>query len=260
MTEKSRHQNYEILNLIGYGLAKFDRHFVTAFGFRTKQAFYDYCVQKRIAETVGVLKNRQDLFDPFFDNARKGWWQKGNTYIHRKTTIDSLFGYLDAEAYANIVRLYLHENFGIPIESSQEVPPVLKSRFKQLQVTGYEAESFFINNYRQIAPFSEGYLEDARTLGDGYDFQIEIQNHFYLVEIKGVRSFCGSIRMTQNEFHKAKDYKDDYALVVVSNLDEIPKMRAIFHPTDVLDFTPNKIVSTQTTYHTDLISWQQMRG
>ena len=34
-----RHENYEILNLIGYGLAKFDVDFVQAFGFQTKQLF-----------------------------------------------------------------------------------------------------------------------------------------------------------------------------------------------------------------------------
>jgi hypothetical protein len=256
MTQDSKHKNYEILNLIGYGLAKFDRYFVNAFGFKTKQAFYGYCVQHGIADTDGVLKNRQDLFDPFFDNVRKGWWQKGDAYIHRKITIDSLFGSLDVNAYANIVRLYLHENFGIPIEPSETVPPVLKSRFKQLQVTGYEAESFFMCNYGTISPFSGGSLEDARTFGDGYDFQVEVGRRFYLAEIKGVRSCCGSIRLTQNEFEKARDYKDDYALVVVSNLDETPKMSAIFHPTDRLKFSPKIIECKQTTYHTSSIAWQ----
>lgn len=33
---ESRHENYEILNLIGYGLAKFDLDFVRAFGLQRK--------------------------------------------------------------------------------------------------------------------------------------------------------------------------------------------------------------------------------
>lgn len=40
----SQHKNYEVLNLIGYGLAKFD-NFVQVFGFSTKNAFYQYCLK-----------------------------------------------------------------------------------------------------------------------------------------------------------------------------------------------------------------------
>jgi hypothetical protein len=42
----SRHENYEILNLIGYGLAKFALDFVQAFGFRTKTVFYESMISK----------------------------------------------------------------------------------------------------------------------------------------------------------------------------------------------------------------------
>ena len=34
------------------------------------------CFFGGIAETTGVVKNRMDLFDPYFENNRKGWWQK----------------------------------------------------------------------------------------------------------------------------------------------------------------------------------------
>ncbi len=80
----AKHKNYEILNLIGYALAKFDNDFIKEFGFSTKNAFFEYCVQIGLADTTGVIKNRMDLFDYFFPNKRKGWWQKGDAYIHRK--------------------------------------------------------------------------------------------------------------------------------------------------------------------------------
>jgi hypothetical protein len=70
---KSKHENYELLNLIGYGLAKNGMGFVKEFKFKTKSAFYQHIVELKIAETTGTVKNRQDLFDPFFDNGRKGW-------------------------------------------------------------------------------------------------------------------------------------------------------------------------------------------
>ena len=85
-----KHKNYEILNLIGYGLAKFNDAFIREFGCDTKTSFYKFCLENGIADTVGTISNRQDLFDPFFpENGRRGWWQKGDAYIHRKIFIDN---------------------------------------------------------------------------------------------------------------------------------------------------------------------------
>ncbi|MDA8338918.1 MAG: DUF3883 domain-containing protein [Nitrospiraceae bacterium] len=256
MKKQGKHENYEVLNLIGYGLAKFDMNFVKFFGFKTKTAFYEYIVEQGIADTIGTVKNRQDLFDPFFDNDRKGWWQKGDAYIHRKIFIDSLFGSLDANAYADIVKLYLQDKFDVVAKASKEISPVIKSKFKQLQVTGQEAELFFISNFNRVDSFQDGILEDARIFGDGYDFQIEVQKHFFLAEIKGMRTNYGSIRMTQNEFNKAKEYRDDYALVVISNLSDIPKMSIIFNPTDKIRFVEKAINTKQVNYHTSPLKWQ----
>ena len=62
----NKHRNYEILNLIGYGLSKFNDDFLNEFGFSTKSAFYNFCIKNGIADTVGTIKNRMDLFDNFF--------------------------------------------------------------------------------------------------------------------------------------------------------------------------------------------------
>ncbi|MBP6285073.1 MAG: hypothetical protein KA373_06620, partial [Paludibacteraceae bacterium] len=67
-----------------------------------------------LVDTGSVVKNRMDLFDPFFpDNGRKGWWQKGNAYIHRKYLIDSLFGNKNIKGFSDIVKVYLKENYKI---------------------------------------------------------------------------------------------------------------------------------------------------
>ena len=74
-SKTNRHKNYEILNLIGHVLSKFNTDFLNEFGFTTKTAFYKYFVENKIAETTGTIKNRMDLFDHFFpENGRKGWW------------------------------------------------------------------------------------------------------------------------------------------------------------------------------------------
>ncbi len=255
MEKQSKHENYEILNLIGYGLAKFNMDFVKHFGFQTKTAFYEYIVRLKIADTIGTVKNRQDLFDHFFDNGRKGWWQKGNTYIHRKILIDSLFESLTAQEFASIVQFYIQGDSNVVAHVDVAVSPLMQTKFRQMQVTGQAAELFFMNNFNTVDFFRGGILEDARNFGDGYDFQIERQQHFFLAEIKGMRAASGSIRMTEKEFHKAKEYKNNYALVVVSKLEDVPNMNVIFNPTQKVGFTRRIVESDQVTYHSQSLHW-----
>ena len=239
----NKHENYEILNLIGYGLSKFNDDFIKEFGFKTKTAFYEYCVQISIAETVGTVKNRMDLFDPFFpNNGRKGWWQKGDAYIHRKYLIDSLFGNENVKGYSDIVKLYLKENYKIK-ELFVEVKPIVKSRFKKLQETGLEAELYFMNNFNEISHFNNGILEDARLFGDGYDFQINVNESLYLAEVKGIKASKGRFRMTENEYKKALEYKNDYFIALVLNMNDLPVFLTIENPANNLKFKKEERVS-----------------
>lgn len=242
MKNNTKHENYEILNLLGYGLSKFNNDFVKEFGFKTKTSFYEYFVSLGICETIGVLKNRMDLFDPFFDNGRQGWWQKGDAYIHRKIKIDSLFGNANSIEYANIVKFYLWEKYQIQQgENKVKISPLIQSKFYKLQSTGLEAESFFFHNYLTLPFFKNGILEDARLYGDGYDFQITVNEDFFLVEIKGIREKIGKFRLTEKEYHKAKKYQDQYIVCVVFNLSEFPLIKLIQNPLQSLDFTEIKI-------------------
>ena len=245
----NKHENYEILNLLGYGLAKFGNEFIKQFGFKTKLSFFEYFVEIGIVETGSVVKNRMDLFDPFFDNNRKGWWQKGNAYIHRKLLIDSLFGNENVIGYANIVKLFLKDNFKIK-DIFVEVKPIVKSRFKKLQETGLEAELYFMNNYNSIDIFKDGNIEDARLYGDGYDFQINVNENSFLAEVKGIRAKKGKFRLTENEYFKAKEYQNDHIITLVLNLDDLPTFLTIENPLKNLKFEERIIKSKETKeYH-----------
>lgn len=245
----NKHENYELLNLLGYGLAKFDNDFIKQFGFNTKSSFFEYFVEIGIVETGSVVKNRMDLFDPFFENSRKGWWQKGDAYIHRKLLIDSLFGNENVLEYANIVKLFLKDNFKIN-DIFVDVKPIVKSRFKKLQETGLEAELYFINNYNSIDIFKNGIIEDARLYGDGYDFQINVNENSYLAEVKGIRAKKGKFRLTENEYVKAQEYKNDYIVTLVLNLDDLPTFLTIDNPLENLKFEERIIKSKETReYH-----------
>ncbi|MEA1953664.1 MAG: DUF3883 domain-containing protein [Campylobacterota bacterium] len=244
-----KHENYEILNLIGYGLAKFNNNFIKEFGFNTKSSFYKFCVEKGIAEQTGVIKNRMDLFDPFFPNERKGWWQKGDAYIHRKDLIDNLFGDEKVREYANIVKLYFKNNFEIN-DYQLSIKPIVKSRFKKLQETGLEAELYFINNYTSIDIFNTATLEDARLFGDGYDFQLKTKTDYFLAEVKGIREKKGKFRLTENEYRKALEYKDKYIISLVMNLNQIPTFLTIENPLKNLKFKERIIQSRELKeYH-----------
>lgn len=250
----SQEQLSETLNLIGYGLAKFDLDFIREFGFETKLAFYQYVVDLGLAKTIKVVSNRQDSFDPYFDNGRKGWWQR-NQREHIKIFIDSLFGNENAKDFTNVVKLYILEvNPKIEL-NTERITPITKSKFKQLNETGNEAEFYFLQNYQSIASFKNGVIEDARLWGDGYVFQIQIEKEFLVTEVKGVREAKGSIRLTSKEFEQANNFLDRYFLVVVSNLNEIPKMTAIQNPIKEIPFEAKDIVSTQTYFHTNSIKW-----
>jgi hypothetical protein len=249
MSFGNKHENYEILNLLGYGLAKFDYEFIKQFGFKTKTTFFKYFVELGIVKTGSVVKNRMDLFDPFFDNDRKGWWQKGNAYIHRKHLIDNLFGNENVTEYSNIVKLFLKEKYRVKDEFLS-VKPIIKTRFKKMQETGLEAELFFMNNFTSIDMFDKGVIEDARLYGDGYDFQISTISNSYLAEIKGIRAKHGNFRLTENEYSKAEEYKEDYVITIVKNLDNIPFLISIPNPLSKLKFEEKTVMTKERKeYH-----------
>lgn len=278
MTNRSnKHQYYDLLNLLGYGLAKFDYHFIQEFGCTNKEAFYQLFVDLGIVATKSVIKNRQDLFDPYFDNGRQGWWQKADRYKHRKILIDSLFGDQSVADYADMIKLvlindclindgcdqrlntnttintdtntntntdihylmqahhFISQNPLIQINSLQ-INPLMHSKFYAMQQTALAAELYFMHNYQRIDIFCGGQLQDARLLGDGYDFQVSNHGIHFLTEVKGIRQPKGKIRLTQKEYHKACTYKNNYILTVVINLDDVPRFISIADPIAHLEF------------------------
>ena len=253
----SKHKNYELLNLVGYGLAKFGDSFWRHFGRKSKADLYRHIVDLGVAETPGTVKSRQDLFDPFFPNRRKGWAQSAESYKHRKTSIDSLYGELGNDQFANMVKDLLGE-FGTvaaAADSGRRAPPIADSRFRKMMTTGYQSEHYFMENFSQVEKFDGGILEDARLLGDGYDFQIALPDDFFLAEVKGVRGRRGGVRLTDNEHRKAKKFKSQYGLVVVSNLDDTPKITAVFDPVANLQMTMRETVSRQREHHVAAVNW-----
>ena len=219
----SKHPHYELLNLIGYGLAKFDDTFIKEFQCSSKSEFYRYIVSLGVAETTGVVKNRMDLFDPYFDNNRKGWWQKAEVYRFRKDLIDTMFGNEDVHSFAEIVKMLLASE-GKKIGITTIEKPIVRTKFKRLQETGMEAENYFIHHFDKEEKFQGGQLTDARLYGEG------------------------RIRLTSKEFEKAKEYQSNFILSLVTNLEDIPKLVLIDNPLNHFEFEKNVIKNEVVEY------------
>ena len=112
-----------------------------------------------------------------------------------------------------------------------------------------------MTNYKSIPFFQNAVLEDARLWGDGYDFQVKLDSKYFLAEVKGVRERTGAIRFTQSEYDKAKEFRNEYYLVVVSNLMATPKFSCIANPLDNIELVSKEIRSIQMNYHTTSLDW-----
>jgi len=69
---------------------------------------------------------------------------------------------------------------------------------------------YFLQNYQQVSLFADAAIDDARQLGDGYDFQLTLGSVYWLAEVKGLRTRTGAIRLTQNEFDKATEFRERF--------------------------------------------------
>ena len=81
----------------------------------------------------------------------------------------------------------------------------------------------------------------AHLYGDGYDFQVDVQEHSYLAEVKGIRKPKGRVRLTAKEFEKAKEFQSNFILSLVTNLDDIPKLVLVDNPLKHFEFKKNLI-------------------
>jgi hypothetical protein len=104
-------------------------------------------------------------------------------------------------------------------------------------------------------PEWEGISNRSNLAIRSYDFQITLAPVYVLAEVKGVRGGTGGIRLTEKEFLKAREFKDDYCIAVVSQLEAVPRISVFFNPLEVLTLSKQTITSEQIYYSSPVRRW-----
>jgi hypothetical protein len=131
--------------------------------------------------------------------------------------------------------------FNREVESIPEVKRVLSihdaeasSSFAKRLITGKAAEQYFAANYSTMAEFSGLTLTNTTGWGCGFDFKLAPPSgeSVFAVEVKGLRTRCGQIQLTELEHDMAAALRDRYYLVLVRNFVEEPFHTVIKNPAD----------------------------
>jgi len=256
----------EMALIVAFYFSKFDYDGLAQLGYSTyREAFQD--VGQKLGVKPTSIKNMRDEFDPYYDNSRKGWYQKQVRPSRKK--VMATFDDLSEEALRALVLDILKPE--TRRKAQTELLPVLKEirdtderRNRQQPIeytprgpTGRRAEEFFISRFHAgLTPFS-GVLKDRRDEGVGFDFEIiKTMSSYQLIEIKGLAKALGGVTFTDKEWKVANEAQTKYFLGLVTNVHQLPKIGFLQNP--ARHFTPSyhlrTTVSVTWGVNTDQIS------
>ncbi len=220
--------------IVAYYLSRFDDEAYSALGFPGRQKT---TAHKSLGEFLSVnpnsLKNRRDDFDPLHGH-RAGWHQyKLNEKL--RNVVES-FQDLDFAEMTDIVKEII-SNHSVATEIGKSIGEVDKydkskqrAEFIPRGITGENAELHFKKWYSLNQLPIAGQLIDKRHDGCGYDFLIENNFSKAFIEIKGLDQEEGGTSFTSKEWDMAKNYGEEYFLVLVSNLSAVPEVNIVQNP------------------------------
>lgn len=214
-------KNRDKLIICGLFLSKFDDLAYKSLGFSSFiEAFnvLGFALQGKPSN----IKNYRDEFDPYFDNARKGWYQRElRTYTKE---IFEQYKDMRFESFKNLVSSFLIENYEEKLQVNEFLDSKIESNFIKRVATGKAAEQYFRANFMQY--FKDFSLFDSRDFGCGFDFKMQ----------------------NEKEYNVAQSLQDKYCLYIVSNLKEKPRENVFFNPIECFNFAKQSRQITQTSY------------
>ena len=157
------------------------------------------------------IKNYRDEFDPIFPNPRKGW-HKRPLREHCREILD-LFGHLSLSDFTEL--LVPWSNFS-PIPSELvEIKGIAdvelsETSFAKRLITGVAAEHFFQTSFPGLTEFQDHTLTNVSQYGCGFDFRADPfgGTNFCAIEVKGLSTANGGIRMTAKEHRVANHLRE----------------------------------------------------
>ncbi|MDQ0253365.1 hypothetical protein J2S74_000737 [Evansella vedderi] len=225
--------------IVAFYLSKYDRKALESLNYSTWRSAYED-IGGKFGYSPNSIKNRRDDFDSLNDNNRSGWYQK--ELSKSSLEIFEKFSNISEDGLTEIVRDILFEKNNYEILSILEDEDKGESirSYNLRGVTGKQAEKLFINFYKKgfLGEYN-GELIDTRDDGCGYDFKINKQDIVF--EVKGLSSEEGGITFTDKEWTVAKQLRNNYILVLISNVFSDPNIRLVIDPYNNL--SPTKAIT-----------------
>jgi hypothetical protein len=190
---------------------------------------------KKIGEILEVksssVKNMRDEFDPLHSNERVGWYQRPLRPSRQK--VFDLFTDLSEISLRAVVLNLLNsldnEELSTAIESieiDENTHNDSKAELNTRAITGEQAELYFLEHWKHHYPKFVN-IENCTKDGCGYDFKLISDNSTRYIEVKGMKSLKGSILLTDKEWKIAHEKVDSFDLIIVSDLENKPKVQII---------------------------------
>ncbi len=247
----------ELAMIVAFYLSKFGKMGLERLGYQSyTQAF------NVVGGSLGVkpnsVKNWRDEFDPYYDNKRKGWYQREIRPSRQQVLF--AFDNLSEQALRAIILNIIRP------ESRPQVQTELRSTLREIKdleetknikkrseyiprgPTGRMAEEFFISNFHAGSTPFEGTLKDCRDDGVGFDFEVIKMARQTLIEIKGMAKQTGGITFTDKEWKVANEARENYFLGIVTHVFESPKIGFVQNPAQ-------SFIPSYHAYTTVVVNW-----
>ncbi|WP_449540457.1 DUF3883 domain-containing protein [Ferdinandcohnia sp. Marseille-Q9671] len=214
-------------------------------------------IGKRLDVKPRTIKNMRDHFDPLHGH-RSGWHQESLRPSHIE--VYEKYKHLSQEAMIEIVKEIINQNdldneianniaiYIDSINSEDEDKQKQQKEFGTRGITGKMAEEIFKEKFEK-GEFNgaTASLFDRRDDGCGYDFELGVRPKI-VYEIKGLAGEKGGVSFTDKEWSVAKELKERYILVLISNINEEPKVKIVVNPYENLQ-------AQKRVYTTIAINW-----
>jgi hypothetical protein len=216
------------VRIVAYYLSKYDRNALKALNYKSHREAFE-----KIGEKLGVpantVKNRRDDYDSVNDNNRNGW-NKGEL-PRSSLAILSIVEELSEDALLEIVKDLLNrkDEEGTLNFLEEENDSNNNQNYNHRGITGKKAEELFKQYYLDdLISYYKEELVDTRDDGCGYDFKLSDES--YVFEVKGLALSNGGVSFTDKEWKTAKELRERYILVIVSNVFTSPEIQIITDP------------------------------